>query len=59
VHGVAADLARRDAHDSGRKASPTAAADDAVHLDSSALAVDEVVAAVLDLAAAAGLQRRP
>ncbi|MCW2777853.1 MAG: cmk [Frankiales bacterium] len=55
VGAVAADLARRDALDSGRAASPTRAADDAVHLDSSALSVDEVVARVLALAAAAGL----
>jgi CMP/dCMP kinase len=59
VTAVAADLARRDAHDSGRATSPTQAADDAVHLDSSALSVDEVVAAVLDLAAGAGLRREP
>ena len=58
VQTVAADLARRDAHDSGRAASPTRAADDAVHLDSSALSVDEVVAHVLDLAAGAGLLSR-
>ncbi|MCW2608735.1 MAG: cytidylate kinase, partial [Frankiales bacterium] len=55
VGAVAADLARRDALDSGRAASPTRAADDAVHLDSSALGVDDVVARVLALAAAAGL----
>ena len=56
VQAVAADLARRDAHDSGRASSPTQAADDAVHLDSTALGVDEVVARVLELAAAAGLR---
>jgi cytidylate kinase len=56
VTAVAADLARRDALDSGRTASPTAAATDAVHLDSSSLSVDEVVAAVLDLVEAAGLR---
>ena len=56
VQAVQADLARRDAHDSGRAASPTQAADDAVHLDSTALDVDEVVARVLELAAAAGLR---
>lgn len=56
VQAVAADLARRDAHDSGRAASPLQAAGDAVHLDSSALGVDEVVAEVLSLAAAAGLR---
>ncbi len=56
VTAVQADLARRDALDSGRASSPTRAADDAVHLDSSALSVDEVVAAVLDLVDAAGLR---
>jgi cytidylate kinase len=56
VSAVAADLARRDAHDSGRAASPLQAAADAVHLDSSALGVEEVVAEVLALAAAAGLR---
>ena len=52
---VAADLARRDAHDSGRAASPLALADDAVHLDASHLNAQQVVAAVLRLAADAGL----
>ena len=56
VQAVAADLARRDALDSGRATSPTQAADDAVHLDSTALDVDQVVARVLELAAAAGLR---
>ncbi len=56
VQAVAADLARRDALDSGRASSPTAAADDAVHLDSTALGIDEVVARVLELAQAAGLR---
>ena len=55
VPTVAADLARRDQLDSSRKASPLQAADDAVHLDSSALSADEVVARVLELARAAGL----
>ncbi|MCU1672594.1 MAG: cmk [Frankiales bacterium] len=55
VPTVAADLARRDQLDSSRQASPLQAADDAVHLDSSALSADEVVARVLELARAAGL----
>ncbi len=59
VSSVAADLARRDALDSGRAASPTRAAADAVHLDSSALSVEQVVAAVLALATAAGLATAP
>jgi len=53
---VAADLARRDAHDSGRAASPLRAVDGAVHLDATALSVAEVVAAVLALAADAGVR---
>ncbi len=55
VDAVAADLARRDRLDSGRAASPLVAAPDAVHLDSTALSADEVIARVLSLAAAAGL----
>jgi len=58
VAAVAADLARRDAVDSTRKASPLAAADDAVHLDSSTLDAGAVVAKVLELAAQAGLAPR-
>jgi CMP/dCMP kinase len=52
---VAADLARRDALDSGRATSPLAVADGAVVLDSSALDAEAVVARVLDLVATAGL----
>ena len=55
VTQVAADLARRDRLDSSRAASPLQAADDAVHLDSSSLDADEVVARVLELARRAGL----
>ncbi|TAL21518.1 MAG: cytidylate kinase, partial [Frankiales bacterium] len=50
-----ADLARRDRLDSSRAASPLQAADDAVVLDSSALDPDAVVARVLELVAAAGI----
>lgn len=52
---VAADLARRDALDSRRTASPLAVAPGAVVLDTSELGVDAVVAAVLELARGAGL----
>jgi cytidylate kinase len=52
---VAADLARRDALDSGRAASPLAVADGAVVLDSSALDAAAVVARVLELVHQAGL----
>ena len=55
---MARDLARRDALDSGRAASPLRAADDAFHLDSTALDIDEVVARVLSLVAEAGLGPR-
>ncbi|HEX5366966.1 MAG TPA: (d)CMP kinase, partial [Acidimicrobiales bacterium] len=41
---VAADMARRDALDQGRRADPLRPADDAVELDTSDLSVDEVVA---------------
>lgn len=54
---VAADIARRDHADAGRAASPLAPAGDAVHLDTTGCSVQEVVAAVLDLAAAAGWKR--
>jgi CMP/dCMP kinase len=56
---VAADLARRDALDSGRAASPLAVAPGAVVLDSSALDADQVVDRVLELARAAGLVAVP
>jgi cytidylate kinase len=56
VHAVAVDLARRDRLDSTRTASPLQAAPDAVHLDSTALSADEVIARVLELAAAAGFE---
>jgi CMP/dCMP kinase len=52
---VAADLARRDALDSSRAASPLAVAPGAVVLDTSALDADAVVEHVLDLARDAGL----
>lgn len=52
---VAEDLARRDGLDSSRATSPLQAADDAVVLDSSALDPDAVVARVLELVAAAGI----
>jgi cytidylate kinase len=55
---VAADLARRDALDSSRTASPLAVAPGATVLDSSALGVEEVVDRVLRLAADAGLTPR-
>ena len=44
---VAADLARRDALDEGREDSPLRRADDAVHVDTTGRAVDEIVDALL------------
>lgn len=41
---------RRDAIDSGREASPLRAADDAVHINTEGLDVDQVVAAIVPLA---------
>ena len=55
VSAVAADLARRDRLDTSRAASPLEAAADALHLDSSAMSADEVVAKVLELARSARL----
>lgn len=52
---VAADLARRDALDSARAASPLAVAGDAVVLDSSGLSAADVVERVLAMVAQAGL----
>ncbi|HEV7723294.1 MAG TPA: (d)CMP kinase, partial [Iamia sp.] len=43
---VATDLARRDALDQGREASPLAEADDALVVDTSDLSIDEVVEAL-------------
>lgn len=51
---VAADLARRDGLDSSRATSPLQAAEDAVHVDATALDAAAVIARVLELAATAG-----
>ncbi len=54
------EVDRRDALDSGRAASPLAQADDAFVIDSTGMTIGEVVDAVLDRAAAAGVPvRRP
>lgn len=47
---TAADLDRRDTYDSGRQHSPLRAADDAVHLDTSELGIDEVIQRLVDMA---------
>lgn len=49
---VYAELAARDAQDSGRATAPLRQADDAVRIDSTRYGIDEVVATVLDLVAA-------
>jgi cytidylate kinase len=46
---VAADLARRDAYDQGREASPLEQAGDAVVVDTTDLAVDDIIARLLGL----------
>lgn len=45
--GILADIRRRDARDSGRSDAPLRAAEDAVILDTSALTIDEAVAAAI------------
>jgi len=45
--GILADIRRRDARDSGRSDAPLRAAEDAVLLDTSALTVEEAVAAAI------------
>ncbi|QEL24284.1 (d)CMP kinase [Bosea sp. F3-2] len=47
--GILADIRRRDARDSGRSDAPLKAADDAVTLDTSALTVEEAVAAAIGI----------
>lgn len=46
---ILADIRRRDARDSGRSDAPLRAADDAVILDTSALGIDEVLAAAITI----------
>jgi cytidylate kinase len=49
------ELHARDARDAGRKVAPLVAAADAITIDSSNLGLDEVIAAVLDLAGQRGI----
>lgn len=56
---TAADLDRRDTYDSTRKHSPLRAAEDAVHVDTTALSVPEVVQRLVDLAAQRGIVPDP
>ena len=48
--GTAADLDRRDTYDSSRAHSPLRAADDAVHVDTTTMDVDQVIQHLVDLA---------
>ena len=51
---ILADLVRRDEYDSSRKESPLKPAEDAHHIDSSTMSVDEVVDAIVILMEEAG-----
>jgi cytidylate kinase len=48
VDAVRADLARRDALDAGRSASPLVAAEDAVPVDSTGRTIDDVVRTIVE-----------
>ena len=52
---VLEDMKERDARDSGRSASPLAAADDALQLDTSDMDADQAFAAALDFIASKNL----
>lgn len=54
VAAVAADIRRRDDLDSSRAASPLVQAPDAIELDTTDLAIDDVVERLVELTAAAG-----
>ena len=51
VEATQADLLRRDAIDTGRKAAPLTMADGAIHLDTTPYTLDEVVQQVVDIVA--------
>lgn len=55
VEDVKSSLARRDALDSGRVASPLRPADDAVEVDTTDRSIDDVVSEVMELARSAGI----
>lgn len=55
---TAAALGRRDAYDSSRQHSPLRAAEDAVHLDTTAMSVDQVIRQLVDLAQDRGVVPR-
>ena len=54
---TAADLDRRDTYDSSRAHSPLRAADDAVHVDTTAMGVAEVIQRLVDLAGERSITR--
>jgi CMP/dCMP kinase len=56
---TAADLDRRDKYDSTREHSPLRPAEDAVHVDTTALSVADVVQQLVDLAVERGIVDRP
>ena len=56
---TAAELDRRDRYDSTRTHSPLRAADDAVHVDSTVLSINEVVQRLVDLAMERGIVQEP
>ncbi|MCA9536394.1 MAG: (d)CMP kinase, partial [Myxococcales bacterium] len=51
---ILAQIEARDAQDSGREVAPLRPAEDAVHLDSTFLGMDEVIAQIAALARTAG-----
>jgi cytidylate kinase len=55
VASVAADIERRDRLDSTRAASPLVRPDDALEVDTTDLGIDEVIARLVELAEAAGV----
>jgi cytidylate kinase len=55
VDAVRADMARRDAHDSGRATSPLRQADDAIVIDTTSRDVDDIVGELVDRARAVGV----
>jgi cytidylate kinase len=55
VDAVRTDMARRDAHDSRRAASPLREADDAIVIDTTSRGVDDIVRELVDRARAVGV----
>jgi cytidylate kinase len=55
IAATAAALEQRDRYDSARELSPLRAAEDAVHVDTTRLAIDEVVQRLVDLARSRGI----